>query len=136
MLIGELAETLDVSAKTLRHYEKIGLVPRSRRLANGYRLYDEAAIARLRLVVSLRRLDLSLEAVRELLEGDGDGRNLRQRLMGRIDQQIQECDLGIAVLQGRREDLQARYDALVSAAARPPHCICGALLEPCTCGER
>lgn len=145
MLIGELARALEVTPKTLRHYEKIGLVPAAGRATNGYRAYSAAAVARARLVVALRKLDLPLDAVRELLDGprdeprDGpkDGRSLRQRLMGRLDQSIQEHDLRIAILQGRRDDLQARYDALLSTPARDPGgCICGALLQPCTCGRR
>jgi DNA-binding transcriptional MerR regulator len=120
--------------KTLRHYEKIGLIPAAQRSVNGYRVYSDAAAERARLIVALRKLDLSLDTVRDLLDGDGDGRNLRQRLLGRLDQQIQEWELRIAVLQGQRDDFQARYDALLSSkATQPESCICGALLQPCSC---
>lgn len=137
MLIGELAKTLGVTTKTLRHYEKIGLIPAAARSATGYRIYSEAAVERARLVTGLRRLDLSLEAVRSLLDGQGDGRSLRQRLLGQLDQQIQDYELRIAVLQGKRDDLQARYDGLLTTPrARSGTCICGALLERCTCGPQ
>lgn len=137
MLIGELARALGVTTKTLRHYEKIGLIPEAGRSENDYRVYCEAAVERARLVTGLRKLDLSLDAVRALLDDDGDGRSLRQRLMGRLDEQIQEYELRIAVLQGGRDDLQARFDALLSTpATHSGTCICGALLEPCSCGER
>lgn len=137
MLIGELARTLGVTTKTLRHYEKIGLIPEAARSAKGYRIYSQAAVERARLVTGLRRLDLSLEAVRSLLDGQGDGRSLRQRLLGQLDEQIQDYELRIAVLQGRRDDLQARYEGLLTTPrARSGTCICGALLEPCTCGPQ
>ncbi|CAN5809936.1 hypothetical protein BH23PSE1_BH23PSE1_02630 [soil metagenome] len=135
MLIGELARALEVTPKALRHYEKIGLIPPACRAANGYRAYSGAAVARARLVLALRRLDLPLDAVRALLDGGGDGRSLRARLMGRLDEEIQDHELRIAILQGRRDDLLARYDALL-ATRGPGDCICGALLEPCTCEER
>lgn len=134
MLIGELAKALEVTPKTLRHYERIGLIPQAARAANGYRAYSPVAVERARLVVALRRLDLPIEAVRGLLDG-GDGRGLRQRLMGRLDELIGEHELRIAILQGRRDDLQARYYALLATPARDRDgCICGALLRPCTCG--
>lgn len=137
MLIGELAKALGVTTKTLRHYERIGLIPAAARSPKGYRVYSEAAVVRARMVTGLRRLDLSLDAVRGLLDGGDDGRSLRQRLMGRLDEQIQDYDLRIAVLQGRRDDLQARYDALLTVpATQSGNCICGALLERCNCGPQ
>src|SRR5262249_17369513 len=119
-----------------RHYEKIGLIPAAQRSRNGYRAYSDAAIARARLVVALRKLDLPLEVVRELLEEKVDRRSLRQRLMGQLDEQIHDYELRIAVLQARRDDLQARCDALLTPPSeRSADCICGALLQPCSCGE-
>lgn len=134
MLIGELAALLDVTPKTLRHYEKIGLMPPPERSANGYRFYGPRVARQARLIVNLRHLGLGLEEVRELLTGD-DGRGLRRRLLGRLDEQIRERDLDIARLQGEREELQARYDALVGTPReRRSDCICAALLAPCDCG--
>jgi DNA-binding transcriptional MerR regulator len=136
MLIGELSKVLDVTPKALRHYEKIGLIPAAQRSRNGYRAYSDAAIARARLVVALRKLDLPLDTVRELLAEKGDQRTLRQRLMGQLDEQIQAYELRVAVLQGKRDDLQARYDALVTTPQEcSGDCICGALLQPCSCGD-
>ena len=136
MLIGELAKTLGVTAKTLRHYARIGLIPAPERSPGGYRSYSGAAVERARLVVGLRRLDLSLGAVRDLIEDTGDGRTLRQRLMGRLDEKLSEVDLEISVLQGKRDDLQARYEGLLQTpATRVGTCICGALLQPCACAD-
>ncbi|MGP1398062.1 MAG: helix-turn-helix domain-containing protein [Inquilinaceae bacterium] len=134
MLIGELAKALDVTPKTLRHYEKIGLIPTAVRSSNGYRTYSDDAVRRARLVVGLRKLNLSVGSVQALLDRGADGRGLRQRLMGRLDEQIQDYELRVAILQGQRDDLQARYDALLSTpASHPGTCICGALLQPCSC---
>jgi len=134
MLIGDLARMLGVTPKTLRHYEKIGLIPEPGRSENSYRTYSDAAVERARLVVALRQLDLSTEVVRQLLDETGDGRSLRGRLMGQLDEQVQDYQLRISVMQGKLDDLQARYDALLSTGARHPgNCICGALLQPCTC---
>jgi DNA-binding transcriptional MerR regulator len=132
MLIGELAKALGVTPKTLRHYETIGLVPAAERARNGYRTYSLEAIRCARLVVDLRSLGLTLDTIQELLAEDG--RSLRQKLLGVLDQQIQAHALQIAVLQGRYDDLNARYHALLSQpAGAPPDCICGALMRNCDC---
>jgi DNA-binding transcriptional MerR regulator len=132
MLIGELAKALSVTPKTLRHYETIGLVPAAERARNGYRTYSLEAIRRARLVVGLRSLGLTLDTIQSLLADDG--RPLRQKLLGVLDQQIQSHALQIVVLQGRHDDLNARYDALLSQlAGAPPDCICGALMRDCDC---
>ena len=46
--IGELAGLAEVSAKTIRFYEKVGVLPPPKRLTNGYRVYDDHDLARLR----------------------------------------------------------------------------------------
>jgi len=66
--IGEVAEAVGLSLRTIRHYEELGLVPPSGRSAGGFRLYTDADIERLRLVKKMKPLDFSLEEMRELLE--------------------------------------------------------------------
>lgn len=65
--IRELAEKSGVSAKTIRYYEEIGVLPPAERLPNGYRIYHESDLERLRLVSGARQLGLSLDDVREVL---------------------------------------------------------------------
>lgn len=132
MLIGELAKSLGVSTKTLRHYEEIGLVPPPARADNAYRVYAPEAIARARLVVGLRAMGLSIEQVQWLFANGA--RDMRSCLMGLLDQQLQEMSLQIAVLQGRHDDLEARYRALLDAPKSKPGCLCAALLRKCDCG--
>ncbi|MGL4178256.1 MAG: MerR family transcriptional regulator [Dermatophilaceae bacterium] len=57
--------------RTLHHYDAEGLVVPSARTHAGYRLYDEADLARLATVVTYRRLGLPLDEVKALLDGDG-----------------------------------------------------------------
>lgn len=131
MQIGELADALGVTTKTLRHYERIGLVPEAQRTGAGYRVFSARAARRAALVVDLRRLGLSLDTIRALLESQ-DG-SLRQRLLGRLDEEVQRHALQIAVLQGRHDELDARYRALLTTSGAAPDCICAALLRPCHC---
>lgn len=76
--IGEAAEAVGLSLRTIRHYEEIGLVPPSGRTSGGFRLYTEEDIERLRLVKHMKPLEFSLEEMRDLLA-------VRDRLAEEVD---------------------------------------------------
>ena len=61
MKIAELATRAGVAPSAVRWYEQEGVLPAPARRPNGYREYDEVDLARLRLVLSLRRLGLAPE---------------------------------------------------------------------------
>jgi len=61
MKVSELAERAGIAASAVRWYESVGILPPATRKANGYRDYADDDLARLRLVVSLRRLGLGPE---------------------------------------------------------------------------
>lgn len=136
--IGQLARQLGTTTKTLRFYEQAGLLQAVQRSDVGYRLYDASAAKRAGLVLGLRRLGLTIEEMRELLHddrNDHDGPNVRQRLMALMDDKLRELDVDLSVLQGRRDDLAARHEALLSIPrTHAGHCVCAALFIPCSCG--
>ena len=65
--VGRLAEQLDLTVRTLHHYDEIGLLRPSERSSAGYRLYTDADVVRLQHVVVYRRLGFSLEEIADLL---------------------------------------------------------------------
>lgn len=67
MNIGEAASAAGVSAKMIRHYEQIGLVPQAERTEAGYRLYGEREVSVLRFVRQSRRLGFSVAQIAELI---------------------------------------------------------------------
>ena len=67
MKIQELFQASGVPTKTIRFYEEIGVLPSPKRKPNGYSEYNQANIERLRLVAGARRLDLSLNDIREII---------------------------------------------------------------------
>ncbi|MBM6405529.1 MerR family transcriptional regulator [Phycicoccus sp. CSK15P-2] len=80
LTVGQVAERFGVTVRTLHHYDAVGLVVPSARTHAGYRLYTDADLARLATVVTYRRLDLPLDEVQDLLDGDGTAEeHLRRR---------------------------------------------------------
>jgi DNA-binding transcriptional MerR regulator len=67
MQIQELADRTGVSAKAIRYYESIGVLPAPRRRANAYRDYHPIDVDRVKLVAGARHLDFSLDDIKEIL---------------------------------------------------------------------
>lgn len=65
--IGEVAELSGVSAKAIRHYEDIGLIPEAGRTFAGYRIYSDADVHQLQFVKRARALGFSIKQIEVLL---------------------------------------------------------------------
>ena len=87
--IRKLGAMFGLSRTALLYYDRIGLLPPTARSQAGYRMYDEAAMARLRLICTYKDAGLGLREIADLLErGEtSDVAVFRQRL-GELDQQI------------------------------------------------
>lgn len=68
MFIGELADATGVGVETVRFYEREGLLPEPPRTDSGYRVYDGAAIRRVRFILRAKELGFTLAETKELLE--------------------------------------------------------------------
>jgi DNA-binding transcriptional MerR regulator len=79
--IGEVAQRLGITARTIRYYEEIGLLPpASDRPGGGHRQYGEAEVERLAEMLRLKNLlGLSLDELRGLVEAEEARRLLRER---------------------------------------------------------
>ena len=64
MKIHELSKQSGIHLETIRYYEKKGLMPEPKRLANGYRDYDEASLKQLKFIKTCRALDFSLAEIK------------------------------------------------------------------------
>ncbi|QRG66422.1 MerR family transcriptional regulator [Brevibacillus choshinensis] len=69
MRISELSKITGASARSIRHYEKKNLLS-SVRLENDYRVFDESAIRRIRIIQLYLGLGLTTEQIEEILRGE------------------------------------------------------------------
>lgn len=98
--IGEVADTVGLSLRTIRYYEEIGLVTPSGRTEGGFRLYTDVDVERLRLVKTLKPLGMPLETVSQLLtciDGLSDAETTdRQEAVRRLEEAVrvglERCD--------------------------------------------
>ncbi|HZC19971.1 MAG TPA: MerR family transcriptional regulator [Rubrobacteraceae bacterium] len=65
--VGEVAERLGVSPRTIKYYEEIGLVEPEGRSQGGFRLYGEREVERLERILRMKGMGYSLAAIREIL---------------------------------------------------------------------
>ena len=91
LTVGQVAEQLGVTVRTLHHYDEIGLLVPSERTPAGYRLYNGKDITRLQNVVVYRRLGFALEEIALLLDDPSADvgehlRRQREAVMSRLDE--------------------------------------------------
>jgi len=110
--IGAASRASGVSARMIRHYEAIGLVPAPPRRDSGYRDYGEADIHRLRFIANARDLGFPLEEIAELLALWSDA--------GRASGEVKRLALARAdALHQKAKALEAMRETLLDLAA---HC--------------
>jgi DNA-binding transcriptional MerR regulator len=73
LLCGEVAKAAGVSADTVRHYEKIGVLPKAHRSPSGYRIYPQSAVERVAVVQRALRIGFTLAELSEVLKARDAG---------------------------------------------------------------
>ena len=115
--IGEVARRCNVSARTVRFYEEMGLVNPEATTDGGFRLYSEADVERIEKIIRLKdSLNFTLEEVREVLEADehvqaliGEGRVVDDphRKLEILDDYLAAIDRQRRLVLAKRESLDA-----------------------------
>ena len=113
MRIGELTERAEVTPRTVRYYESIGLLPPGEREGNGQHYYTEETVFRLRKIDQLKQLGLSLDEIRDVIDlyfTDSSGVQPKQQVLAILRRHLAETDHKIGALEQFRADLQANIE--------------------------
>jgi DNA-binding transcriptional MerR regulator len=90
--IGEVAELLGITPKTIRHYHVIGLLPEPPRHENGYRLYTPTDLRKLQTIRRLQGYGLTLRQIQFILQSDDTDEDLKRFLLQRDAELIAQID--------------------------------------------
>lgn len=126
MRIGQLAEAVGTTTKTLRFYEEQGLLPPAQRTPSGYRDYGPEAVAQVNFIHRGQAAGLTLAQIRQIIDvrerGQAPCEHVRDLLEGRladIDDQLQQLTaLRATIVELRQQAMQVEPECC------PPDRIC------------
>ena len=106
--IGEVAERLGVSPRTIKYYEELGLVAPEERSPGGFRLYGASDVERLERVLRLKGMGFSLAAIREFLAvRDAAQEATREEILAETTEHLRAREREVADrIEKVREDLE------------------------------
>jgi len=96
---GELARAVGISTDALRHYEKLGVLPRAPRTASGYRLYPPDSLERVKTVRHAMQLGFTLHELAEILRIRDRGGAPCKRVLWMLQEKLEALQERIAELQ-------------------------------------
>ena len=105
MRIGDIAHQAGVSVKTIRYYERIGILAPAERESNGYRSYEPEVLDRLIFTRSAQAAGLTLGEIREVIAFRERGETPCAHVLELIEQRASELTARIAELEALRAEL-------------------------------
>ena len=124
----DVARRCGVSADTLRHYERKGLLPAPARTPAGYRRYPFDTVARVQLIQRALVVGFTLEEVARVLRERDSGRPPCRAVRGLVAERLTALDARLRQLRALRSELRALltdWDATLAAtpAGQPAHLL-------------
>ncbi len=104
--IGDAAAAAGVSAKMIRHYEEIGLIPKAKRTYSGYRMYSDNEVHVLRFIRQARSLGFSIKQIGELLGLWQDRRRPSSRVKKLALAHVHDLEQKIAEMHAMKATLE------------------------------
>lgn len=108
--IGEIAERVGLTERTIRYYEELGLLSSVQRVEGGRRVYTDDDVRRLRFIQKLKALGLSLQEMLELermYQRQRSNRDVLPRLMELLDAHLATITERIGELEGLRDEIRS-----------------------------
>jgi MerR family transcriptional regulator, copper efflux regulator len=104
--IGQAAKASGISAKMIRHYEEVGLIPKTPRSFSGYRVYNDKNIHTLRFIKHARNLGFSIKQIDNLLSLWQDKSRSSADVKSLAHEHIQTLELKIRELNTMKSTLE------------------------------
>jgi len=107
--IGEISRLVDLSQRTIRYYEEIGLLHSVRRIENGKRVYTDNDVRRLKFINRLKVLGLSLAEMVELekiYRKQNNNREILPKLLQILDERAVQIDERVAQLVALKKEIR------------------------------
>ena len=104
--IGEMAKHVNLSADTLRYYEKIGLMPKIARSSSGIRVYTDKDASRLKFVKRAQRMNFTLAEIGQLLEMRESPQSVRNEVRALTQQKLIQVEEQLEELNTLRNELR------------------------------
>jgi len=111
MNISQAAKTSGLSAKAIRYYERIGLIPEPTRGANGYREYSTRDLEALSFIQRARSTGFSVEESRQLLSLYENTDRHSAEVKALVEEKLQQVESQLQALLSMRDTLQALVGA-------------------------
>lgn len=106
--IGDLAKDLDLTTRTLRYWEEVGIIESIHRPEGGIRGYTPYYVRRIRFILKLKELGLTIKEMQDLYSAYGDAKatdRMIPRLIEILDVHIHMVDEKMAKLASLRKDI-------------------------------
>ncbi len=96
--IRDVSSKYDISARTLRYYEDMGLITSTRSGDYAYRMYDEVAVKRLEQILILRKLNISIKDIQRIFNTSGS-----EAVLEVLGKKVEDIDGEVALLHELKE---------------------------------
>jgi len=106
--IGDLAKSLDLTTRTLRYWEEVGIIESVQRADGAVRGYTPYYVRRIRFIMKLKELGLTIREMQDLYVAYGEAKqteNMIPRLVQILDDHINKVDEKMARLASLRKDV-------------------------------
>ncbi|PJF42188.1 MAG: heavy metal-responsive transcriptional regulator [Phototrophicales bacterium] len=130
--IGELSQASGISRETIRYYESVGIMPPAPRASNGYRIYNDADLERLKFIKKARLLGFSLKDIVLMLDDDSvETMPICEQVLSQLAHQAEMILMRIHYLQSLHNQIQN----IIKKAQQLPidvnmkDCVCGLIKQ-------
>jgi DNA-binding transcriptional MerR regulator len=121
--IGELARTIGVTPRTLRYYEEVGIMEPPHRLDGGSRAYTASGVRKLKFILRLKEMGLSIKEMQELDAAYAEARQTTKiipRLIEMLDFHINNLDEKMSKLAILRKEIVDYRHRMIERFQLPP----------------